>query len=476
MTSNYPQVQLRINDKVLVDIPPQYLAEFTYTSRAAGTFSFSVLLHDPKFGELERLLIDSSKINRQRSKNDRGSIFLDARFGFLQAPNASDNLNSSVSFWQNAVLTNITPEFNAIPSLTLNAVARSGFDKDQGPIVFRGKVSDVVRDIAARLNLEPDIEETREEVASTSNLSNLRSFVKDDPKKGLVWRTNGLPWLQFVKDVLAPLALSKESNLNGKGTPNNKRTRNEVDPYSAGYYMHVGSHPTKPVPSGKDGWLIFRREIIAKDTFNIPTFYCLLGYQSGNSGTLIEFKPTIRAASYAAALSSQMVFYNTDATKRNLEPLSLGSSLPDKAKNILTGDGSSFQPPLPHPIEGSGKLKGAKGVYTTPYAKNDQAAIAAASLWRRLHNTMHTATATWLGTPDTVQQIMPQRRARVIAITPEGNIHYSSGIWYIKEAVHSITGGEYKIQTQLIKDSSSGGSYKTTSSKDMLRGPRGERR
>ena len=193
----HPHLQLQVGappgGASLTTVPPNYLHELTYKSAFGGLSTLDFRLTDPTYTKVEELLITS----------DTNSEPLFARFGYLDA---AGQVSSS---WIQARLMNFVPRITTrgmeISASTLIDVK----DKivEVAPKAYSGKISNVVKAIAADMDIDYEIEETDDDF-------------NDDLPPGAggpgpaVWLTKCRTSLQFLKEELIPRARSKSGSSN----------------------------------------------------------------------------------------------------------------------------------------------------------------------------------------------------------------------------------------------------------------------
>lgn len=193
MSSLHPYLQLQVGvpptATPISTIPPEHLLGLTYTSSLGSLFTMQARLLDPTYSSLEELLILS----------DRKKEPLYFRFGYL------DHLGSANGLWLQTRLVNFVPRLTSKGmEITLDAIADI---RDKNAHVttkaYSGKISDVVKQVAADMDLDTEIEETDDDwrVAAGSDA------------ESAIWRVSNEPLMLFLKE-LAQHARSKTGSKN----------------------------------------------------------------------------------------------------------------------------------------------------------------------------------------------------------------------------------------------------------------------
>ncbi len=430
---NYPAVKVSLNDEDLTPVPPEYLTDFVFEDNESGFFSFELGLHDPNYTDIENIFFSA----RRQSE-------VQMEFGYYNIPNQPVATTGLLRCYVSHYL----PTFEAGMDIRITGYSAGAGKNIQynEPIEFPKDttISEAVIIIAKKIFGDGvdlrRVEETKEDIFVPSQTT--------EPKKPF----------DFIQSELVKLAKNKDG---------------------------IGDYYFK---DGRDGGGIrFSSPLFERDQVEIPTFSWLGG--PGQSDVL-SFTPSFNGATLGAWGAEGIKFRGWDATRKKwmtipVNPTSMaregklnqflargGAIVPmprSETQRRIGGAGTRFRDELVNLIAdefdravfGDAKINDTADEesldtsITLPIEANNEETIRAIAenRWARLMNTITEAEITLNGSPSTIG-IRAYDIIRVIVQFPNGQIHWSSGLWFVKQARHEIvTGTGYTVTCQLRRNS-----------------------
>jgi len=408
MKALHPYVQLQVGPPPfgtpITTIPPEYLIEYRYTSKI-GLSTVEVSLVDPTYEEIENLFINS----------DRNQEPLFFRHGYL------DQFQQVSSNWIQAVLVSYSPNptQRGMEITGTFLVKNSNMPVDVSTRTYSGKISDVVRTIAAELDLDHVVEDTPEEINR-----NLPADLAEGPGPR-TWRTNGKSLSSFL-DYLSELAGGGKAEWEWFVLGGRKLNRKPT------LHFHSRGH------------------------FSLQRKTHEFTYLAGETDTVLEFRPNFSGRLLANIANKNLVMRQFDPVSKLYLTKAINRETIDTSDDIGEGDPAT---------EASNKEEGkpkedvskAGGYFNAQEKVPGEAEARAVSLWKHLDQASYTATLTLVGLPTTVDTEADDI-AKISVLLPKktnffGNFekHWSSGEYQIREAVHTI-GSSYTITCQLMRN------------------------
>lgn len=419
----HPYFQIQSGDSPITRVPPEYVRSIRYASsiEALSTFEFDVI--DPTYTTVEQLLLWSDV-------NKRPII---SRFGYI------DNVGNVSGNWIQTRLLAYSPTLThrgtEITTQCLIDVGNKVIEVQSK--VYRGRISNVVQQIADDIGIDAEIEETNDDINEQSV----------DDRGGLkTWRTGGLTPIRFIREALLPLARSKSSKSN----------------YSF-WITGVGSREQKP----RLHFHTLEYPNCSTRVKGVKEFTYLVGSQD----QVIEFKPNYDSSLLGAMGGGQVVMRAQDPiTGQFVNSVENVRNNPD---TIALGDGDRTILVPPVDALANEDLYTQAGFHILSEASSADALARARNRWELLKAYSFTASIVLVGIPDVLRGSNVVRgtgtvdleandlmRVNVLIPNPPGTPdilpyrkHWSSGLYLVTEAVHEIE-SQYSVTCQLRRDQS----------------------
>lgn len=411
--SLHPYIQLQVGNSPITTVPPERIKEMTYTSGKGRIALCQFKVVDPTFFELEELLLTSDE-------SDQPIFF---RFGYL------DRLGQVQSYWVQSRMTHFTPRLDTKGmELTVQVIAdvRDTLTTIRATDrVFRGKISDVVQQIADIMGLDAEIEETNDD----ENLDFGREG--SGPR---AWRARCLTLFDFMRRELVPIARSKsgESNYDLWVSGAKSKRRGDSKPV---LHFH-----TKEFPSCQA-----RERDIRKFTYLI-----------GRQDEVLEFQPTYNSKALGNIGGGQVVMRDFNISPKGFASATQNIVTNSDTVSIGTGQRTNSVPTDP---EDPNSDQSSQGCIITQERTPQESEARARNVFELLKASTFTAQLDLVGLP-TNADLEANEIIEVDVMIPgfQGNrdenyrVHWSSGKYLVVEAVHSITEGRYTIIAQLQRE------------------------
>ena len=403
-TARIPWVQLKIGDTPILSVPPKYLQMFRYNSTGDGSDSFEIDLIDPEFEKLELLLFRLLLL-----KSDGNQDSIQFRFGY-----PDQDAGNPPKGWRRGFLTKYLPEF--VPAgLKIHLVGACTvftprLDTQGVSFPLDTRLSDIVAELAKR---DPLCE--RATVVPTMPIPAALSTGGD------AWVIPVFTqWHAFVREYMCPLAVSELGN---------------------GPYILSISVSDKEVYFGP-------RETLPP-TRTIRVF-------TGQDPSLKSFRPGFSAETLAdlAQNGAVSITFNPDTKtyrKWVVDPVVKGSwgqrgagaILPSAILSQLEKDGYIGSLAFLKTIESvEDRLawieKHTRWMISGPTNNDAVAELEAHYSWLKIYEATGNATAEFIGDPETLA-IRAGDVHNVQVILPSGNIHWSSGLYRVMQAAHTLS-------------------------------------
>ena len=400
--SLHPYFQIRAGDSPITTVPPSYVQRFVHKSGLEQSTRIDFTVIDPTYREVEEQLILS----------DTGQQPIFSRFGYL------DDAGNVSGHWVQSRLLNFVPR---LTTQGMEITASTIIDIGDAHVrietrVYSGKISDVVKQIAADLELEAEVEETDDDY----NLSTV-----DENGGPKLWRVRNMTLPQFIKEKLRDEARSKTGKSNYEFFITGQRAIKKP-------ILHFH---TKEFPC-------FVRDKPAKE----------FTYLVGKQDEVLEFEPNYQSTILGNVGAGQLVM-------RAYDPIT--KQYTTKTQSILTnpdtvsiGDGAKTNAVPTTPDDPNSDLA-SQGVIMARRDSIEASNAFARNRWEALKAASLTASLELVGLPYTadieandllkVNVLVPNQPD---ASGPAYRVHWSSGVYHCVEAVHEI-GQRYTVQCQL---------------------------
>lgn len=407
----HPWIEIKIGEDYISSVPPRYIQSFIYTSSAGGSDTFELSMIDPTFGELETKLVAAMREYILSQGMTPGTNFgpMDIRWGF-----PADDVWSSGKNWWTVIINNYTPRITASGieiHLTGYSTTKPVYPSTKGP--FAGRISDVVETLYKG---DPWVKEL---VVVPTN-DPVESF--HSPESSSMSRD------QWVGEVLAVKAKSDQY-------PDEPFVLRIHGSARTVYFGPVNSQP-----------------VMREYTVFV-----------GQSPDLISFSPTYPAGSLAGVVGTGSAANTFNPNQKEFRqfiasPLDRYVGMADYKYARLVEKSNT-----PVPISDKNKAPTAKDVKKTvkglsplkialpSYGKFlEDTAKEFRSVWERLYFLIDQAAAQHYGTPGTTG-LLGGDKVKYTVKLPNGDIHWTSGTFFLLNAVHRISGGTYLIDTNMTK-------------------------
>lgn len=437
-----PIVQLKFGtDDFIVSVPPEHLVEFTATDRQDQGDTANFVFIDPQFTKIENLILNT----------DRNKKPLLYRWGY-----PGEGLESV--YWRKAVIETYLPTMS-VTGTRINLGVRaqgSEFAVIIEPTVYYGKISDVVKVIAKEMGFSTSnmmVEETDDDVNTTSKTE---------------WFSAN--WTRI--DMIIYLARIAKSKSNPSRTYNFKLGGDGT------FHFHT-------VDFNNEKYLKWKKsKEDSKNAQKYRRFKVLFAYPSG----ILSFTPQFNARSVGSFAQTVLATTYDPRTKqfnkRVLTRESIGMGSSDDPKNPKTVAGPLVKSSSPQqeqekianarahqPVRQMALGGRCSGKTTHQYANEQQAGNKIENAFKTLHEQVQSATLELVGLPEYADFSADEIKCDILVVLPDylgsdgsfpgdktvnhGNfassgLHWSSGRYYIKEVVHSIT-GSYSISAELYR-------------------------
>ncbi len=467
----HPVVQLRFGElprslslepvgtPFIVTIPPNHLQEFTYESGPRDECTMTFIDHT--FGGLEQQIFEAD-----RNEKQKGSLLL--RWGY------PDN-GLETADWKTMKIVNYTPTISTAGlriTLFLYAFGAQGAT-EVNPTVYDGKISTVARAVAKDLGY---IDETKIFIEETNDTRR-----DETPKKQ--WFTGNKSRIDFIQSKLLPEA---RSIANPNGTYEFRLGGEGTFEFCTQYFKQLAAEVHgSPEPENE----VKRTPVQFTDSKGpkgrrYRQFEVLFGMPNG----IIEWRPSYMTKAMGSFARSAIASVYDPRTKQHQQvvidrstqgmtsskdPVSGGrtSSPPitdskDKIEQRRKADSIVYQPAKQVALGGH-----CSGKQFHDHIGPDAARNVISSAWRRLHNSINSATLELYGLPRHADMSYLERFCEIAVILPDdapqlqGNqvkegtnqgLHWSSGRYQIKRIIHSITQG-YIITAEFFRPTSGDG-------------------
>jgi hypothetical protein len=299
--------------------------------------------------------------------------------------------------------------------------------------VYAGKISAVVIKIAKDLGLDFDVEETND---------NDNEADEDHRGHPTEWRTEGLPLLDFIRQKLLPLAVSKS----GKGN----------------YNLYVTG--SRSILSKKPILHFHTFEFKECDSRNKKTK--VFNYLANQSDSVIEFKPEFNSTGLGNLCGSQTVMRAVDPVTKQFVLATQNSET--NPGYVGVGKGNRTNTKTPPSSAGSEGTEGQGGFHLVQERLLSEATNRSKVTWTLLKSFSLTATLSLVGLPATAD-IEANDLININVLIPDkasGSYrqHWSGGAYLVTEAIHQI-GPQYTVDCQLKRDYNSVGATEVTTAR-----------
>lgn len=414
--SLHPIVQLKVDDISLTNVPPEYLTRFVYKSMLGGLCYVDFTVLDPAFTDLESVILQA----------DSKDYPIQFRFGYPTQVGSFDGRN-----WIRTRLINFVPELSSkgmsITASCLADTSGKGVSIIE-PKSYKGKISKVVEQIADDMGIEAEIEETDDDD---------NDAFEDNDGSPREWSSKNLPLVEFIRGELLPKARSKTSKSNYE------------------FWISGGELSSTPV-------LHFHtREYSNCLRRNRPVYK--LTYLGGRQGQVISFRPNYDSKLLGSLGAGQVVLRYYDPATRKY--VSKSQDLVNNADSTSLGEGGKSSA---GPTNQKGSKQSTQAFILARELLASDADAVGRNSWEASKSATFTAELELVGLPEFLDLDANDLIDINVLIPPVGTAtqwerHYSSGIYLVTEAVHTIE-GQYTIQCQLQRDMSGEGSVDAASS------------
>lgn len=386
------------------DGKPRSLQSFTYTNETNDTGTFSLQIVDPQWDFVDKAIIEAY---------DSKNVPVTFNFGYRDC----GGIHSRT---YNGWLTNVTPSFY-IDGLMLTiegtgTLAELSLIKrsDSYPSKLRDgvdnflRIDEIVSWIAKKHGFVPDVEPCKE-IKVTDGLG------ATEPTQ-MRFIQNNMTDLQFIRNILIPLAVSEKTG-------------------ESGYVLHVDDDTKR---------LVFKPE--QKRLAPERTFI----YMREAKSEVISFEVDYNGSFLSAMTGTEKVTVPyIDANTGEIGVVEKHSdNTPEKV--YLSG----FK--VPFPLTTAMRIKDNTGLISTLPELNK--AVAEARAMSRYFNAWNSmlvkAKLTIVG--DDNDDIKRAKTCKVIVRKPDGKEHPVSGNWYIYGQVHEVSGGRWTTTLELQREGDRG--------------------
>lgn len=419
----HPFFQIQVGDFEITTVPPEFVQSITYKSTTEGlsTFDFSVV--DPTYSDIEQILIGS----------DANKEPIVSRFGYLnESGQAASNWIQSRLIQYSPRMTHRGTEITASCLVDIGGEGQISVANARTK-VYAGRRSEVVKQVAADLGLDFEVEDTDDD-SSESDTEN-----RGGPR---LWNTRGLTPFRFIREELLPEARSKTGQSNYECFVTGARQRN-LPPV---LHFHTKEYPN----------CVHRRKGVKEFT-----------YLAGSQDQVLEFVPTYSSSALGNLGGGQVVMRSYDFfNKRFVSSVQSSRTNPD---TIRFGNGNqTISVPLSDALANEDLLSQA-GFHMLSEQTSKGAIDRARNRWELLKSFSFTASLTLVGLPDLpgergvgttdieandlvrVNVLIPNFPASTVG--PPYRKHWTSGLYLVTEAIHEI-GSRYIVQCELRRDQS----------------------
>jgi hypothetical protein len=431
----------------ITTIPPEHLVEFVHTDKR-GADEVNMTFFDPTFGRLEQQIFQTDR--------ERGRMLY--RWGY-----PGQGLEQSP--WREVVIRDYMPTLSSSGlRMTLSGLSVGAeFATLCEPRVYKGKISDVVRQIAHELGYRNEskifIEETDDDSRTATDAiqvaaAGVNTVVKRLALSSAEWATGNKTRIDLINKMLK-LAKSKENpngtysfRLSSKGsfhfhTEHFKKIKQEV---------FGSTDPTKETDKRRK----YRRfEVLFGNPTNTITF--VPRYNSRAMGSYA-------AASVAGVYDPRLKQFQQRVVDRVHEGMSsnhdpkyarttappLVSPSADRIARRAKADSFTY-----HPVKQVALGGACSGKQVHQHLGPEMAMNVLTSAWRRMHSHLHGGQLEAVGTPDLVDYSAEEGWTDVLVYLPPDTeylpgtpskflgvnaaLHWSSGRYMIVSVQHSIT-------------------------------------
>ncbi len=403
----HPYFQLQVGDLPLTTVPPNFVQSLTYKSSLGGLGKLDFQVVDPTFQEIEELLIGS----------DTENLPIFSRFGYL------DESDQVTSFWIQSRLIDFIPRLS---QRGMEITASTLIDVSDALVrartkTYSGKISRVVEQIAADMDVDAEIEETNDDI------NEAHPDYEGAPKQ---WLINNMTLLDFVEKRLLPVAKSKSGQSNYIVWVSGGRTRTR-----------------KPV-------LHFHTKEFTDCISRRATkqFTYLLGAQD----EVIDFQPSFSGSLLGNLGGGQVVMRNYDPITKQYT--TKAQSILTNPNAVLIGEGTKTNAVPTTPEDPESDLE-PQGVVMTREDDLDRALARSQNVHDVLRAASFNAQLDILGLPSTTD-LESNDLIKVNVLIPNDpgspgppyRVHWSSGSYLVREALHHVGEGRYTIQCQLQRE------------------------
>lgn len=388
----------------MVGFPPSFFKEITIEHDLGGRIKFEAKFADVSFEFIEKALVNQRRANNPNA--DRVSI----QWGYFDSGDVSP-------IWQ-MFLSHANPSFGEGVEWLLDGYGL-GMAKviaiDDPAYFFDTIVSDCVLDIANRLGLNENevIVEPTGELPRISDSTAQRKYTS------------------FINQNLLPRA----ANVSGEtgyryfwgADKEGKRIGNALHFHTRNYQVQVDQ---------------------------IPTFTYLRG---SRDSLVLEFTPSLPSSSIGSAFARGIIARGSDGPGKLPIAEAVNDDTVPGVKKLALASNYPLQPQVESPEQATNSIQ-----TWFPYRDEASNLIAARNSWNILTQSTIRASLRLAGVPRTVG-LHAGQFVRVLVMDPIPNrrqIHWSSGVYLVDKAIHSIlTGSGYTTELSLIRDSHLSGNY-----------------
>jgi len=408
--SLFPYFQLQVGEPPggvqLTTVPPNFLRSLSYLSSIHGVSTLSFTAVDPTYTTLEELLITS----------DTGQRPLFARFGYL------DRSGQVSSEWVQARLMQFNPRLTD-KGMEISATALISSNDAIVEIkgkTYSGKRSQVVQQVADDLSVDTEIEETDDDI----------NLVSEDGSPQL-WSTKNYTPIEFLNNEIVPQARSKTSTSEYVCYLVGSRRRSKKPIL----HFHTRDYP------------------LCSARGRLRMFTYLLGRQD----EVKSFTPQFNSSLLGKIGSGNLVMRSYDPTTKQFVTRANNLLTNSDQESVGTGDRSNAAIPVEDPTDTSVST----GVDIVRERTPEDSLARSRNLWSKLFASSFTAELVLVGLPSTCDveaNELVQITVMVPAQGPLGyKVHWSSGVYLIREANHEIDDSGYLVTCSLQRDRSTFG-------------------